>query len=261
MALLAVRWERVEAGRRRRRARAASAPRLPLLPSARGSLRSERRPLPPPPRLTTHDCKDCSAGTRRGAAVLSAPRSAHLPSSLRLRAQFRCLPARRKKEPQRLSLRNKRPISPLKAPRRYDTNCFAGTMRQCSFNNRLHWSIRCTCRLLLFSPVHGSVEEVRRPDANSSNQWCGISSNQWKWVISTCLNIKWISILSSIVRKWKKWPFIKINPLVNAAMYSSLFRFRFRLIFRVGRAHQLILARLTLWYARSLARSLKRHSC
>ncbi len=39
----------------------------------------------------------------------------------------------------------------------------------------------------------------------------------------------------------KKWPFIEINPLVNAAMYSSLFRFRFRLIFRVGRAHQLIL--------------------
>ncbi len=63
------------------------------------------------------------------------------------------------------------------------------------------------------------------------------------------------SILSSIVRKWKKWPFIKINPLVNAAMYSSLFRFRFRLIFRVGRAHQLILARLTLWYA-SLASSI-----
>ncbi len=110
MALLAVRWERVRLVAAAGERGAASAPRLPLLPSARGSLRSERRPLPPPPRLTTHDCKDCSAGTRRGAAVLSAPRSAHLPSSLRLRAQFRCLPARRKKEPQRLSLRNKRPI-------------------------------------------------------------------------------------------------------------------------------------------------------
>ncbi len=150
MALLAVRWERVEGwsppqGERR----AASAPRLPLLPSARGSLRSERRPLPPPPRLTTHDCKDAALALAEGRLFFQLlVQRTYLPPCVCARSLDVCT-ARRKKEPQRLSLRNKRPISPLKAPRRYDTNCFAGTMRQCSFNNRLHWSIRCTCRLLV----------------------------------------------------------------------------------------------------------------